>query len=199
MRPVKAAATLTLLLVAVATPARAQFSILPSIPGLAGGGGALTGFYAPNAPFIAGLDQPLYAVINGGDFGDLYPGWEILPENSTDMAKDVTTRTLAVYETAVSDAQAQAQELAGEDFTNIETESLESAAIAPGFIVSDPGVQAAVIANTEAVLALVQELQLLRQAVNTLVTVEATEHAQQLSATAQQRATEAVSPILQGP
>jgi hypothetical protein len=144
-----------------------------------GGGG---GDYVPNASYIASLDQTLFSGINAQNFADNFPGWEALPANSADLAAGIAAVTLQTYGEAIALAQSQEQELEGEDFSAIETTSSNA-----------PAVLEALQANTEAVLADVQEQQYTRQLLATLITVEATKAGEELNERAQMEATNAMS------
>jgi conjugal transfer/entry exclusion protein len=85
---------------------------------------------------------------------------------------------LTTYGNALAVAQSQEQELAGEDFSNIEADSAGATAVLQ-----------AIQANTEAVLADVQEQQYTRQLLAALITVEATKAGEELNERAQEEAT----------
>jgi hypothetical protein len=144
-----------------------------------GGGG---GNYHPNSRFISSLDQNLFSGINAQNFADSFPGWEALPPNSTDLAESIAATTLQTYGEALALAQSQEQELEGEDFSNIETTSSTATAVLQ-----------ALQANTEAVLANVQEQQYTRQLLAALITVEATRAGEELNERAQEEATNAMA------
>jgi alcohol dehydrogenase YqhD (iron-dependent ADH family) len=145
-----------------------------------GGGG---GFYTPNASFISSLDQGLFSGVNGQNFNTWFPGWQVLPPNSTDTVLiPMTTTTLTTYGNALALAQSQEQELAGEDFSNIEADSAGATAVLQ-----------AIQANTEAVLADVQEQQYTRQLLAAILTVESTKAGEELNERAQGEATTATS------
>jgi hypothetical protein len=145
-----------------------------------GGGG---GDYRPNSQYITSLDQHLFSGINSQNFNTWFPGWQALPANSTDtVAKPMTNTVLTTYGQALATAQSQVQELEGENFSNIEGTSSQTT-----------NLLAAVQANTEAVLADVQEQQYARQLLATLITVEATKAGEELNERAQAEATDAMS------
>jgi hypothetical protein len=145
-----------------------------------GGGG---GDYQPNSSYITSLDQSLFSGINSQNYNTSFPGWLALPPNSTDTVSiPLTTTVLTTYGNALALAQSQEQELEGENFTNIETTSSNATALLT-----------AVQANTEAVLADIQEQQYARQLLAALVTVEATRAAAELNAKAREAATNATS------
>jgi hypothetical protein len=145
-----------------------------------GGGG---GDYQPNSAYIANLDQQLFSGINAQNFATWFPGWQALPPNSTDtVAIPMTNTVLTTYGQAIALAQSQERELEGENFSNIETTSSKTTDLLT-----------AIQANTEAVLADIQQQQYVRQLLATLVTVEATKAGQELSERAQEEATNATS------
>ena len=147
------------------------------------GGGGGGGSYQPNSQYIASLDQHLFSGINSQNFNTWFPGWQALPANSTDtVAKPMTNTVLTTYGQALALAQSQEQELQGENFSNIEAASSQTT-----------NLLAAVQANTEAVLADVQEQQYVRQLIATLITVEATKAGEELNERAQAEATDATS------
>jgi hypothetical protein len=145
-----------------------------------GGGG---GMYTPNAQFISSLDQGLFSGINSQDFNTWFPGWVALPPNSTDaVAIPMTTTVLTTYGNALALAQSQEQELGGEDFSNIEADSAGATAVLQ-----------AIQANTEAILADVQEQQYTRQLLAAILTVQSTKAGEELNERAQGEATTAMS------
>jgi hypothetical protein len=145
-----------------------------------GGGG---GDYQPNSSYIANLDQSLFSGINNQNFNTWFPGWQALPANSTDTVSiPLTTTVLQTYGQALGLAQSQEQELEGENFSNIESVSTTTTDLLT-----------AVQANTEAVLADIQEHQYMRQELATLITIEATKAGEELNERAQQSATNAMS------
>lgn len=141
-----------------------------------GGGG---GLYTPNAQFISSLDQGLFSGVNDQNFNTWFPGWQPLPPNSTDtVAIPLTKTVLATYGSALYLAQCEEQELDGEDFSNIETASAGATAVLQ-----------AIQANTEALLAVIQEQQYTRQLLAAILTVEATKAGEEINERAQQNAT----------
>ncbi len=145
-----------------------------------GGGG---GDYQPNAQYISSLDEGLFSGVNAQNFGAEFPGWVALPPDSTDTVSiPLVTTVLHTYGQALATAQSQMNELQGESFAPIEQTSTTTTALLT-----------AMQANTEAVLAVGQELQLTRQLVATLITVEATKAAEELNERAQEGATNAMS------
>jgi hypothetical protein len=145
----------------------------------AGGGGD----YQSNAAYISSLDQTLFSGVNSQNFGNEFPGWKALPPNSTNaVAVPLVATVLQTYGQALALAQSQEQELEGEDFSNISTVSSNTAALLT-----------ATQANTQAVLANVQEQQYTRQLLAALLTVEATKAAEELNERAREAATNATS------
>jgi len=145
-----------------------------------GGGG---GDYQPNAAYISSLDQELFSGVNAQNFGDEFPGWEALPPDSTSAVSiPLVTTVMGTYGQALATAQSQMNELEGEDFSAIEQTSATATALLT-----------ATQTNTEAVLAVEQELQLTRQLLATLITVEATKAGEELNERAQEGATNAMS------
>jgi hypothetical protein len=145
-----------------------------------GGGG---GNYQPNASYIASLDQQLFSGVNAQNFQQEFPGWVALPANATNAVTiPLTTTVLQTYGQSLAIAASQTKELESEDFSSIEQKSAGATALL-----------AAVQANTEAVLADVQEHQLERQLLATLLTVEATKAAEELNERAREGATNALS------
>jgi len=141
-----------------------------------GGGG---GNYTPIGGYITSNDTQLFRGINNQNFNGNFPGWVPLSNTSTITAEAITKTTLTTYQASIALAQSQEQELEGENFSNIEQASSQT-----------NNLLTAVQANTEAVLADVQEQQYTRQLLATLITIEATQAAQKLSAIAQQRASD---------
>jgi hypothetical protein len=121
--------------------------------------------------------------VNSQNFGNEFPGWKALPPNSTNaVAVPLVATVLHTYGQALALAQSQEQELEGEDFSNISTVSSNTAALLT-----------ATQANTQAVLANVQEQQYTRQLLAALLTVETTKAAEELNERAQEAATSALS------
>jgi len=135
--------------------------------------------FTPINGYLGELNNQLFGILNADNFTGDFPGGEPLENESTPIAEDITSDTIGTYTNAMAIAQSQMNELGGENLSNIEQTST-----------STNNLLAALQANTDAVLAVAQQLQLQRQLLATLIVVEATEHAQQLSAVAQARATE---------
>jgi hypothetical protein len=135
------------------------------------------GWYVPNASFINSLNQPLFQNINPQVFDTDFPGWVPPGNDSTTAAVNLTAATLQTYKAAMLATQSQMTELAGENFSNVESASLSAASVL-----------AAIQANTDAVLQVAAQIQLLRQQQATQTMVETTQAAQQLSLWAQEEA-----------
>jgi hypothetical protein len=142
------------------------------------GGGS--GHYSDNSGYIARLDSTL--TTSGGitNFATDYPGWQPLPNNSSQLAAQVTTDTMSTYASAVSDAHSQMSELEAESLSGLE--QLSSSAQAVLFELQ---------VNAEVGFQIVNELKLIRQLLSDVLLVEATHHAEELNERAQANATEA--------
>ncbi|HVN90978.1 MAG TPA: hypothetical protein VMT61_14275 [Candidatus Binataceae bacterium] len=146
-------------------------------------GGA--GLWQSDAGYLASLDSNLNGAINSAQvFGGNFPGWSALPANATQLAKQVSTIALRTYAGALSAAQQQAGGFANEDshLGAIEADSQYAS-----------GVLQALQANTEAQLAVAQQVQLLRQLVVMQITLEATKAGEELNERTQAQATSAQS------
>jgi hypothetical protein len=135
------------------------------------------GWYVPDASFINSLNRPLFQNINPQVFDTDFPGWVPPGNDSTTAAVNLTAATLQTYKAAMLATQSQMTELAGENFSNIESASLSAASVL-----------AAIQANTDAVLQVAAQIQLLRQQQATQTMVETTQAAQQMSLWAQEKA-----------
>jgi P-type conjugative transfer protein TrbJ len=152
--------------------------------------GALTtpggaGIWQSNAGYLASLGSNLNGGINSAQLlSGNFPGWVALPATATQNAKQVATVALATYAGALAAAQQQAAGFSNEDshLGAIETDNQ--------FVT---GVLQAVQANTEAQLAVAQQVQLLRQLVVMQITLEATRAGEELNERAQGQATSATS------
>ena len=186
----------------IAAPARAQFGGLtvfdPAMYGqqtqqlqaegltasaLTTPGGA--GLWQSNAGYLASLASNLNGGINSPQlFAGNFPGWMALPPNATQLSKQVSAITLKTYAGALSAAQQQAAGFPNEDsqLAAIETGNQNATAVLQ-----------AIQVNTEAQLAVAQQIQLLRQLVVIQVTLEATKAGEELNERAQAQATAAKS------
>lgn len=127
--------------------------------------------YAPNAQFVASLDQVLFAGVNPQNDATLLPVTTPLPCDSyTPMVNTIAPAVASTYYGALQVVQNQENELQGENFTTIATDIQ-----APAELASTQG-------SGQAGLTIVQELQLLRQSIDTLVQVVATAELQKLDA-----------------
>lgn len=125
--------------------------------------------YTSNSGTIASLDQSLFAGVNPQNDATLMPVTQGLPCDSYDyMVGTVAPALMKTYINAISIAQQQENELAGEDFSTI-----ASNIQAPEELAATQGVG-------QAVLAAVGELQLIRQQLDTLIMVSATENLHRL-------------------
>jgi len=145
-----------------------------------------TGEGAPNFTpingYLGNLNHQLFSGISPANASGDFPGWISLPADSTPIAKAVTQDCLTTYLAALAIAQSQSNGLGSDNLAQIEQVST-----------STNNLLAAVQANTDAVLAVAQGLELERQLLATLITVEATKGAQELSAKAQAEATNTTS------
>jgi hypothetical protein len=122
----------------------------------------------------------LVTVMNQNVSPDDFVGWVPLSDTSTEDAVTITADTLQTYKTALSTAQSVAASSANDGFTQIETTSQTA-----------PYVLAAIQANTDAVLALGQQIQLNNQLLASLVAVESIHHMQELDTVARRQASSA--------
>lgn len=136
------------------------------------------GNFTPINNYNGQLNNQLFSNINSTDFPTDFPGWQHLPNNTSLFAQQITTDVLATYANAIAIAQSQSNVLLSDNLQAIEQVSIGTTSLL-----------AAVQANTDAALAVAQGIQAVRQLLATLVTVEATKAAQELSATAQEQAT----------
>jgi hypothetical protein len=125
--------------------------------------------YQPNTQYISSLDEILFGGVNAQNANELMPVTEPLPCNSYDpMINDIAPALMNTYLGALTVAQQQESEVQSEDFTTIAAN------------IQTPAQLAAIQGVGQATLAVAQELQLLRQAVDTLVVVIATDKLHQL-------------------
>jgi len=132
--------------------------------------------FTPINDYLTGLVTAMNQNVNPDDF----VGWVALSDTSSVDAANITADTLQTYKTALSTAQSAAASSANDGFTQIETTSQTT-----------PYVLAAIQANTDAVLALGQQVQLGNQLLASLVAVEAIHHMQELDAVARPQASQA--------
>ena len=132
--------------------------------------------YQPNTQFISTLDNTLFAGVNAQNASELMPVVEPLPCDSYDpMINDIAPALMTTYLGALGVAQQQESEVQGEDFTTIAAN------------IQTPAQLAAIQGVGQATLAVAQELQLLRQAVDTLIVVIATDKLHQLDSVVRSR------------
>jgi hypothetical protein len=136
---------------------------------------ALNLTYQPNTEFISSLDSDIFSGISTQNAAELLPVTEPLPCDSyTPMINDIAPALQSTYMGALEVAQGQEAELVGEDFSGIAANLTASA--------SPPSLLAATQAVGQATLTTAQEIQLLRQSINTLIVVIATDKLHQLDA-----------------
>jgi hypothetical protein len=140
-----------------------------------------SGAYTPIGSYISSLNQQLLSGVNSQNLGGLFPGWQALPPTSTQVAKKVVSTSLQTYASAEAIAESQANELAGENFNNIEATSTGTTALLT-----------AVQANTEAALQVASELQYVRQLLITMIVLQSTNASENLNERAQMEATNAM-------
>jgi hypothetical protein len=144
-----------------------------------------TGEGAPNFTpingYLGNLNNQLFSGINSGNFAQWFPGWVPLPTDSTvSVAIPLASTVLTTYNAAFVIAQSQGNALGSDNLAQIEQVSS-----------STTNLLAAVQANTDAVLAVAQELQLERQLLAKLITVEATKAGEEFNEKAREEATNA--------
>ena len=138
--------------------------------------------FTPINGYLGNLNNQLFSGVSPANASGDFPGWVPLPADSTPVAKAVTQDCLTTYLAALAIAQSQSNGLGSDNLAQIEQVNT-----------STNNLLAAVQANTDAVLAVAQGLELERQLLATLITVEATKGAQELSAKAQAEATNTTS------
>jgi hypothetical protein len=139
--------------------------------------------YVSDAGTISSLDQALFPQngINAQNFNTMFQGWVGCEPDCTSVEQGITNSVLPMYQAALQVAQQQEQELVGEG--------------------DNAGTLAQAVHNTTYVLTALQgiadlmamdieEHQYERQQLNTLITIEATHHAQDLNDGMQQLQTE---------
>ena len=137
--------------------------------------------FTPINNYTGGLTTQLFSGINSGNFAQWFPGWKPLPPDSTvSIAIPLSSTVLTTYNAALAIAQSQSNALGSDNLAQIEQVSS-----------STNNLLTAVQANTDAVLAMAQGLQLERQLLATLITVEATKAGEEFNERAQEEATNA--------
>jgi hypothetical protein len=146
----------------------------------AGGAGMFQGI----AGFLDALDAKFNNTVNAQVFNAIFPGWMPLPADAIPIDRAIATTGLATYQAALQIAAQQSGDFDVEDthFGTIERANASSAAVLQ-----------AIQVNTEAILALGQQLQMERQLLVALITVDATRSGDELNERAQAAATAAQS------
>jgi hypothetical protein len=142
-----------------------------------------TGLFQGVSGFLDTLDGNFNGTINSAQvFSALFPGWVPLPADAIPQGATITTKALATYNAALTAAQTQA---AGFDAEETHLGSIEAANL------KSTGLLQAVQINTEAQLAVAQQVQMLRQLEVSHITLEATKAGEELNERAQTEATSA--------
>jgi hypothetical protein len=141
------------------------------------------GLFQSVSAFLDNLDANFNGTINSAQvFSALFPGWVPLPADAIPQDVTITTKALATYNAALAAAQTQA---AGFDAEETHLGSIEAANL------KSTGLLQAIQINTEAQLAVAQQVQLLRQLEVSHITLEATRAGEELNERAQTEATSA--------
>lgn len=143
------------------------------------GGGA--GLFAPATEYLDSLNHGL---TNSQVFAANFPGWQPLPPTAAAVSRAVVTYTMATYAGVLNAASQQAAGMSNEDQHLADIEARSAAAT---------GLQQAVQANTEATLALNQQVQLLRQLMLLQLTVETVRAGEELNEKSRAAATTAMN------
>lgn len=143
-------------------------------------GGA--GLFQGVSPFLDSLDSNFANGVTAASFPSIFPGWQPLPPDVIPAASTIAAATLATYEAAMQAAQGQARDFDTEDahFSQLEGDNAQVASVL-----------AALQANTEAQLATAQQVQMERQLLVALITVEAAKAGEEINERAQGQATTA--------
>jgi hypothetical protein len=146
------------------------------------GGGA--GYFQGVAPYLDSLDANFNngAINSSQTFAGLFPGWQALPADTIPASSAIATAGLATYRAALAAAQQQAS---GFDSEDTHLGALESGNQAASSVLQ------AIQINTEAMLAVAQQIQLLRQLTVAQITLDATKAGEELNERAQGEATSA--------
>ena len=142
-----------------------------------------SGLFQSVSAFLDSLDGNFNGGINSGQiFSAIFPGWVPLPADAIPQVANITTKTLATYSAALNAAQTQAASFDAEEnhLGSIESANLGAA-----------GLLQAVQINTEAQLAVAQQIQLLRQLEVSHITLDATKAGEELNERARTAATSA--------
>jgi hypothetical protein len=128
--------------------------------------------YTSNSAFISSLDQAMFGGLNPQNDAQLLPVTQGLPCDSyTPMTTQIAPALAQTYKAAISNTQQMMTELQNENFSQIANN------------VQAPAQLAATQGTGQAMLAVVQELQLMRAQMAQLTTVVATNALYQLDAT----------------
>jgi hypothetical protein len=141
------------------------------------------GLYQGVAQYLDGLDSLLTgAGVSAASMAVLFPGWVPLLPDAIPEASTIAATGLATYEAAVQVAQNQAADFDAEStyFASIERANVASTSLL-----------GATQINTEAVMAVATQLQMLRQLEIVHITIDAMHHGEELNEKAQQEATDA--------
>jgi len=149
-----------------------------------GGGGLFSPFGSTLATWSANLNQGINDPVS---LVSWMPGWYPLPPNAAQVAAAVTQLTLNTCAGAIAVANAQTKNFANEDAQLAQIEAHSSQATA---------MLQATQANTEAILALNQQVQMQRQLEATHITLEAVAVGEQLQERAAAGATTETSLLL---
>lgn len=138
-----------------------------------------TNDYTPTSADIQALDHILFGGVTDQSFGkdELFPGWQACSPDCTTPFNLIINTANETYQGAMQNARRQESELAGEDLTDISTNSQSSTYVLP--VLQD---------LVQAQLQTTRELQYIRNQLDTLIMVETTSAAIPLNAKAQDRA-----------
>jgi hypothetical protein len=139
--------------------------------------------YVPDANTIATLDQALFPQngINAQNFNTMFQGWVGCEPNCTGVEQGITNSTLSTYQAALQVAQQQEQELIGEG---------DNAGTIDQAVHNTTYVLTALQGIADLMAMDIEEHQYERQQLDTLITIAATHHAQDLNDSMQQLQTE---------
>ena len=146
-------------------------------------GGA--GIWTRQSAYLGHLMDALASggVVDPQTFASIYPGWFSPGPAAIYSAENVVAKTLNTYAAALTVVKSQATDFATEDTSLGTIEACNTRAVA---------VLQAIQCNTEAQLAVAQQIQLERQLMMTLIATTAVGNGEQLNGIAQQQAANAV-------
>jgi hypothetical protein len=145
-------------------------------------GGA--GIWTRQAVYLGHLMETLASgVVDPQTFAAIYAGWFNPGPHAIYTAEKIVTKSLNTYAAALAVVQSQAKDFPTEDASLGNIEACNSGAVA---------VLQAIQCNTEAQLAVAQQIQLERQLMMTLITATAVSNGEQLNEKAQVQAANAV-------